>query len=79
MAKIDLPATVVQSYDNNYDIVADQNGTLYYRLAELPNRLYNTGESVSPDELADYPFENMTIENILDLCDLPLAIDRDFP
>lgn len=72
---VQIMASIIQHCDG-YDILGAENGDLYYRLNELPNILFNTGESVIPDELADYLHESMTLEKILDLCDLGLYTDR---
>lgn len=60
----------IQDMDS-YHIVGTDNGDLYYLLKRLPRTLYNTGESVSPDEIESYPFVDYNIENILDLIDCP--------
>lgn len=72
---IKIMATIIQHCDG-YDIVGAENGDLYYRLTELPNILFNTGESISPDELAEYNHDTITIDKILDLCDLGLYTNR---
>lgn len=59
-----------------YNIMAGQNGDLYYRLHEVADKLFNTGESVSPDEVADYRFTTHTFSEILNLCDLSLYTDE---
>lgn len=70
-----IMASTIQHCDG-YDIVGAENGDFYYRLNELPNILFNTGESVTPDEIADYQHEQLTIDKILDLCDLGLYTNR---